>query len=144
VFVLVLILATAGAYTLLILPFGPSTRTLVTIAPGTSVNGIAWTLQKNGIIRNRFAFDLVARVERRTLKAGVYRFDHPAPLLGVYQRLRIGDVYTIALTIPEGYDMFDVASAMEKAGLGPRDVFLTAEEHDTGLIRDLDPKAPRF
>jgi UPF0755 protein len=142
VFVLVLILATAGAYTLLILPFGPSTPTLVTIAPGTSVNGIAWTLQKNGIVRNRFAFDLVARVERRTLKAGVYRFDHPAPLLNVYQRLRIGDVYTIALTIPEGYNMFDVAAAMEKAGLGSRQVFLTAEERDTGLILDLDPKAP--
>ncbi|HUV96012.1 MAG TPA: endolytic transglycosylase MltG, partial [Acidobacteriaceae bacterium] len=141
VFVLVLILATAGAYFLLILPFGPSTRTLVTIAPGTSVNGIAWALQKNGIIRNRFAFDLVARVERHTLKAGVYRFDHPAPLLDVYQRIRMGDVYTIALTIPEGFNMFDVAAAMEKAGLGSRDVFLTAEEHDTGLIRDLDPKA---
>ena len=38
--------------------------------------------------------------------------------------------------------MFDVAAAMEKAGLGSREVFLTAEEHDTGLIRDLDTKAP--
>jgi UPF0755 protein len=80
-------------------------------------------------------------VERRTLKAGVYRFDHPAPLLDVYQRIRIGDVYTIALTIPEGYNMFDVAAAMEKAGLGSREIFLTAEQQDTGLIRDLDPKA---
>lgn len=141
-FVLVLVLATAGAYFLLVLPFGPSTRTLVTIAPGTSVNGIGWVLEKNGIVRNRFAFDLVARVERRRLKAGVYRFDHPAPLLEVYRRLRIGDVYTVAVTIPEGYNMFDVATAMEKAGLGSRDAFLTVEEQDTGLIRDLDPKAP--
>lgn len=141
-FLLVLVLATAGAYYLLILPFGPTTARLVTIAPGTSVNGIAWTLQKNGIIRNRFAFDLVARVERRTLKAGVYRFDHPAAMLDVYQRLRSGDVYTIALTIPEGYNMFDVADAVAKAGLGSRDAFLTAEEQDTGLIRDMDAKAP--
>ena len=117
-FLLVLVLATAGAYYLLILPFGPTTARLVTIAPGTSVNGIAWTLQQNGIIRNRFAFDAVARVRRKTLKAGVYRFDHPAPLLDVYQRLRVGDVYTIALTIPEGYNMFDVADAVAKAGLG--------------------------
>lgn len=141
-FLLVLVLGTAGAYYLLILPFGPETARLVTIAPGTSVNGIAWTLQQNGIIRNRFAFDLVARVERGTLKAGVYRFDHPAPMLDVYQRLRSGDVYTIALTIPEGYNMFDVADAVGKAGLGSRDAFLTAEEQDTGLIRDLDAKAP--
>ncbi len=141
-FVLVLVLASAGAYFLLVLPYGPSTRTLVAIAPGTSVQGIGWTLQKNGIVRNRFAFDLLARVERRTLKAGVYRFDRPAPLLDVYQRLRIGDVYTIALTIPEGYNMFDVAAAMEKAGLGPRNAFMAAERQDTGLIRDLDPNAP--
>ncbi|MES2221203.1 MAG: endolytic transglycosylase MltG [Acidobacteriota bacterium] len=141
VFVLVLILATAGAYFLLILPFGPSTAILVTIAPGTSLNGIAWTLQKNGIIRNRFAFDLLARLERSTLKAGVYRFDHPAPLVDVYHRIRIGDVYTIALTIPEGFNIFDIAAAMEKVSLGSRQAFLTAEEQDTGLIRDLDPKA---
>ena len=142
VFVLVLVLATAGAYFLLILPFGPTTRTLVTIAPGTSVNGIGWTLEKNGIVRNRFAFDLVARVERRALQAGVYKFDHPAPLLEVYRRLRIGDVYTVTVTVPEGYNMFDVAAAMEKAGLGSQDAFLTAEKQDTGLIRDLDPNAP--
>jgi UPF0755 protein len=141
-FVLVLVLATAGAYFLLVLPYGPSTRTLVVVAPGTSVHGIGWTLQKNGIVRNRFAFDLLARLERHTLKAGVYRFDRPAPLLDVYQRLRIGDVYTIALTIPEGYNMFDVAAAMEKAGLGPRDAFMAAEQQDTGMIRDLDPNAP--
>lgn len=142
VFVLVLVLATAGAYFLLVVPFGPPTSTLVTIAPGSSVNGIGWTLEKNGIVRSRFAFDLVARVERRTLKAGVYQFDHPAPLLEIYRRLRIGDVYTVAVTIPEGYNMFDVASALAKAGLGSREAFLTAEEQDTGLIRDLDPKAP--
>jgi UPF0755 protein len=142
VFVLVLVLTAAGAYFLLVVPFGPSTSTLVTIAPGSSVSGIGWTLEKNGIVRNRFAFDLVARVERRTLKAGVYQFDHPAPLLEVYRRLRIGDVYTVAVTIPEGYNMFDVAATMAKAGLGSREAFLAAEEQDTGLIRDLDPKAP--
>lgn len=140
-FLLVLVLATAGAYFLLVLPFGPSAAQLVTIAPGTSINGIGWTLQQKGIIRDRFAFDLLARVKRGTLKAGVYRFDHPAPMLEVYRRLHSGDVYTIAFTIPEGYDIFDVAAAIEKAGLDSREAFLTAEEQDTGMIRDLDPKA---
>ncbi len=140
-FVLLLALAAAGAYYLLVLPFGPSQAQLVTIAPRSSVDQIARTLQGNGIIRNRYAFDLVARVQRGTLKAGVYRFDHPAPMLSVYQRLRSGDVYTIALTIPEGYNIFDIAAAVEKAKLGSRDAFLTAEQQDTDLIRDIDPKA---
>ncbi|MGC1782778.1 MAG: endolytic transglycosylase MltG [Acidobacteriaceae bacterium] len=140
-FVLLLALATAGAYYLLVLPFGPSRKQLVTIAPGTSVDGIARTLKQNGIVRSRFAFDAYARVRRGTLKAGVYRFDHPAPMIDVYQRLRNGDVYTIALTIPEGFNIFDVAAAVAKAGLAPKDVFLTAEQQDTAMIRDIDPNA---
>lgn len=102
---------------------------------------IARTLKQNGIVRSRYAFDMVARVQHGTLKAGVYRFDHPAPMLSVYQRLRIGDVYTIALTIPEGYNIFDIANAVEKASLGSRDAFLSAEQQDTALIRDIDPQA---
>ena len=141
-FVLLLALATGGAYYLLVRPFGPSGKQLVTIPPGTSVDGIARTLKQNGIIRSRFAFDAFARVRHGTLKAGVYRFDHPAPMIGVYQRLHNGDVYTIALTIPEGFNIFDVAAAVEKAGLAQKDVFLTAEQQDTAMIRDIDPNAP--
>ena len=141
-FVLLLVLSAVAAYMLLILPFGPSQAQLVTIPPGSSVNQIARTLQQNGIVRSRYAFDVVARVEHGTLKAGVYRFDHPAPLLSVYGRLRSGDVYTIALTIPEGFNIFDIAAVVEKAGLGHHDAFLAAEEQDTALIRDIDPNAP--
>lgn len=140
-FVLILVLATVAAYVLLVLPFGPSRPQLVTIPAGSSVSQIARTLERNGIIRNRYAFDVVARFERGTLKAGVYRFDHPSPMLSVYGRLRSGDVYTIALTIPEGYNIFDIAAAVEKSGLGSRDAFLTAEQQDIALIRDIDPKA---
>lgn len=140
-FVLLLAVVTAGAYALLVVPFGPSQARLVTIPAGSSVSEIAWTLERNGIVRSRYAFDVVARLQRGTLKAGVYRFDHPAPMLSIYQRLRSGDVYTIALTIPEGYNIFDIANAVEKAGLGQKDAFLAAERTDTALIRDFDPKA---
>jgi len=122
-------------------PYGPTTAQLVTIPPGSSVAQIGSALQQNGILRNRFAFDLWARVERGTLKAGVYRFDHAAPMTEVYDRLQSGDVYTLALTIPEGYNIFDIAAAVEKAGLGPRAGFLAAEMQDTALIQDLSPNA---
>ena len=139
--VLLLALGAAGVYLLVFAPFGPSTGKLVTVQPGYSVAQIATTLQQDGIIRNRFAFDVLARFERGTLKAGTYRFDHPVPMKTVYQRLHSGDVYTIALTIPEGYNIFDIATTVEKAGLGPQDAFLSAEQTDTALIRDLDPHA---
>jgi UPF0755 protein len=48
-------------------------------------------------------------------------------------------VYTIALTVPEGYNIFDIAAAVEKAGLGTSERFLAAERSDTALIADLSP-----
>jgi UPF0755 protein len=53
-----------------------------------------------------------------------------------------GDVYSLTLTIPEGYNIFDIAAAVESAGLGPRAAFLTAERSQTALIADLSPNAP--
>jgi len=45
------------------------------------------------------------------------------------------------LVIPEGFNMFDIAGAIEQAGLGKRDEFLKVARADTALIHDLDPQA---
>ncbi|HEX4021620.1 MAG TPA: endolytic transglycosylase MltG [Acidobacteriaceae bacterium] len=138
---LAVVLAGAGFYFLLRYPAGPGTTKIVTIAPGSSVGQIATELKADGVIRSRHAFALWARIEAGTLKAGTYRFDHPAPMTEVYERLQSGDVYTIALTIPEGYNIFDIAQAIERAGLGKNEDFLAAEQKNTDLIQDLDPNA---
>ena len=75
------------------------------------------------------------------LRAGEYRFDHRAPLSEVYNRLLRGDVYTRTLVIPPGYNIFDIADAVEKAGLGSRDAFLAAERSHTELIAAHSPGA---
>ena len=58
-------------------------------------------LEERGIIRSRYAFDVVRMVKHGTLKAGEYRFDHPASVFTVYDRLRRGDVYYRVVTVPE-------------------------------------------
>lgn len=122
-------------------PFGPSTETFVDIAPGSSTIEIARQLQSAGVVRNQFAFDLWRRVRKGKLKAGEYRFDHPAPLTEVYDRIARGDVYTVAVTVPEGASIFDVASRLEQAGIGTRTEFLEQQSRMTALIADLDPHA---
>jgi UPF0755 protein len=114
----------------------------VDIAPGTGTQAIAAQLQRAGVLRSRFAFLLLRAVKGGKLMAGEYRFNHPAPATEVYARILRGDVYTIPLTIPEGYNIFDIAQAVESAGLGSRDAFLAAEHSQTALIRDLSPNAP--
>ena len=59
----------------------------------------------------------------------------------MYNRIVRGDVYTRTVTIPEGYNLFDIAQAVEDAQLGSKDGFLAAASQDVALIADLDPGA---
>ena len=98
-------------------------------------------LAEHGIIRNRYAFDLWHVVRGGTLKAGEYQFDQPATLPSVYNRIVRGDVYTRTVTIPEGFNLFDIAQAVQDAQLGSKEGFLAAATKDVALIADLDPGA---
>jgi UPF0755 protein len=137
--VLLLLLAAGAAAYLVYTPYGPSSETFVDIPPGTGATSVATLLRKNGIIRSRYAFALLRLTRNGTFKAGEYRFDHPAPPGEIYSRLIQGDVYTQTLTIPEGYNIFDIAAAVEAAGFAKRDTFLAAERHHTELIAGLLP-----
>ena len=61
-------------------------------------------MEKAGIIRSRYGFDLLRLRKGGTMKAGEYRFDHPVKMAEVYDRLVQGDVFTQALVIPEGFN----------------------------------------
>ena len=127
-------------------PYGPTTETFVDILPGTGTLGIARQLQKTGIVRSAWAFDglviwkTLSGHGARSLKAGEYRFDHAARMEEVYDRIRRGDVYTVTLVIPEGFNIFDIASAVAAAGLDTRADFLNAEQKDTELIAEWVPQ----
>ena len=138
--ILFLVVLGAGAW-YLFAPAGPHLETFVEIAPGTSSRQMARVLEERGIIRSRYAFDIVRMLKHGRLKAGEYRFDHPASVFNVYDRLRRGDVYYRVVTVPEGYNLFDIANAVEAAQLATRDDFLKAAHQDTSLIADVDVKA---
>ena len=145
---LLALVAAALAAFVVYVPVGPAAdtpdniATYVDIAPGTGTQSIATQLEHAGVIRSRYAFDLLRALRGGKLIAGEYRFNHPAPATEVYDRIVRGDVYTVPLTIPEGYNIFDIAQAVESAGLCSRDAFLAAERSQTALIADLSPNAP--
>src|SRR5580658_8410491 len=111
------VLLAAGALAWLVMaPFGPPTETFVLLAPGSSTVQMGRQLEAAGIVRSQFAFDFVRWLKRGRLRAGEYRFDHPAPVTEVYARIARGDVYTLQLTIPEGANRFDIAARIVQAG----------------------------
>jgi UPF0755 protein len=111
-------------------------------ARGTSTQGMANALAKNGVIESPWLF-IAARGLRRgaVLQAGEYRFDKPASPLEVYGRIARGDIYYMEVLVPEGYNMFDIAETVGKLGTIQPAQFLAAAK-DPSLIRDLDPAAP--
>jgi UPF0755 protein len=140
IFLLFLVVLAWSAYVVLA-PTGPTRETFVEILPGTPTVQIAAQLKQQGLIRSRFAFEAEHLIKGGTLKAGEYRFDRPARMSEVYARLERGDVYTIALTIPEGSNLFDIADRINAANFGAKDNFLTAAHTNVNLIADLDPDA---
>ncbi len=123
-------------------PAEPAEPTYVLLRPGYSTRRIAAELKGAGIIRSEQAFILWHYVHRsRSLKAGEYLFEKPANIVDVQQRLVRGDVYFHTVVVPEGFTMFDIAHAVEAAGLGPANDFLNTARTDTELIRDIAPGA---
>ena len=142
--ILLVILAAAGWLAwALVLPVDPHGERFVLLRPGLSARHIAGELERQGIIRNARAFLLYhyAAAGGTTLKAGEYRFDSAANAMAVHARVARGDIFKHTVTIPEGFNIFDVAAAVEAAGLGARQDFLRVARNELTLISDLDPQA---
>src|ERR1700678_4179026 len=142
--IVVAALACAGWFAwALLIPVEPAAQTFVMLRPGYSTRRIASELKSAGVIRSEEAFILWHYLHRgRSLKAGEYRFDQSRNMIDVHNRLARGDVYFRTVVIPEGFTMFDIARAVEAAGLGPAEDFLKVAQSDTELVAGFAPGAP--
>lgn len=143
IIVLLAILAVGGwlAWALW-LPVTPGGQKFVLLHPGYSTRRIASELKSAGVIRSANAFLLWHYLHhQRSLKAGEYLFERSASALQIHDRLARGDIYIHTVVVPEGFNMFDIAQAVEEAGLGSRRDFLKVATSDTALIADFAPDA---
>lgn len=139
-FLVLLVVVLWGGY-ILMSPAGPTQTTFVEFKSGSSARRIASDLKHDGIIRSQLAFLLLHAYERKVLKAGEYMFDHPATPIEVYSRIARGDTFARTVSIPEGFNLFDIAVAVERAGIGSQQDFIQQARTQTALIHDLDPRA---
>ncbi|MFB3917916.1 MAG: endolytic transglycosylase MltG [Terriglobales bacterium] len=138
-FVLLVLAAAAWLAWALWLPVAPKQR-FVLLRPGWSTRHIAQELQSAGVVRNANAFLLYHYLKPRSLKAGEYEFSHADNALTVHDRIVRGDIYTHTVVIPEGFNVYEVAAAIEQAGLATRAEFLQVITSPS-LVADLDPQA---
>jgi UPF0755 protein len=126
----------------LLLPVQPSNPQFLLLRPGWSSRHIARELKSRGVIRSSAAFLLYHYVGHpASLKAGEYKFENAANALAIHSRLAQGDVYKHTVVVPEGFNLFDVAAAVEAAELGSSAEFLKAARSSLPMISDIDPQA---
>ena len=124
------------------LPTQPSGQKAVLLRPGWGARRIASELKTAGVIRSADAFLVWHYLHRgRSMKAGEYAFVSSANVPEVMERIARGDFLVRTVTVPEGYTMYDIADAVEEAGVGSSEDFLKEAHSETALIADFAPKA---
>ena len=126
-----------------------ATEKIITISPKSSTSFIVSKLHQEGVISNPTAVSLWLKTFGRgkVLKTGDYQFDSPITPLQVIDKLVRADVATRKVTIPEGYNQWEIADklaaplpGMKEPPPANRDELLPLFKN-TKLISDLDPKA---
>ena len=120
----------------------PPGRQVIEIKAGSSFTHIANQLAEADIISDATRFIWLARWRGATAQvhAGEYLFEGVAQPDEILARLVAGDIRKFQVTIPEGFNLSEIAARLAKTEVGSADDFL-ALCHDTEFIRELDIEA---
>src|SRR5687768_12554262 len=119
-----------------------SANELVVIESGMGKKAIINLLVRQGVISSRWpALAYVAiNPQAGRLQAGEYRFESPITPIAALDKIQRGLVATQQVTVPEGYDHFDVIELLVAANIDSREAIEQAVK-DSSLVADLDPQA---
>ncbi len=122
-----------------------SIDTIVQIRPGQNVSMTSAALLENGVIKNPFKFKLLARIKGldRKLKAGEYLLSGAMTPNIILDKLSNGRVLLHRLTIPEGYNLYQISSLIGKINLCNEEKFLHSAT-DPALTRKMGLDADTF
>lgn len=132
---IVLIAAPLLAYVtfewLLLPTSGVTRRELVVIKPGTGVAQIAHELHEEHLIRNELAFKGWVRLMGydKAIKAGAYAIAPDMGSKAIAEALAAGKGLTIKVTVPEGFNVRQIAIALDHSNKGSGARFLAFTRH---------------
>jgi len=114
-----------------------------TIAPGDCFRLVARRLADSAIIRSPFRFRVLARLndQDRQIKTGEYQLVSTQSPGEILATLIDGNVILYRLTVPEGYNLKQIAQSVAATGLIRADDFLSAAD-DPRLRRSLQINGP--
>lgn len=111
---------------------------IINIQKGASFRVIASDLETAGVVKDADSLILAARIlgAYTRVKAGEYEFTTDMTAMEVLEYLLKGKVKKYLVTIPEGYNIREIAAVLKDAGLVEEAVFF-ARATDAGLAASL-------
>ncbi len=110
---------------------------LFKVKSGMGLGQVAHSLGDHGIIRSSSLFQLQVRLRggANQIHVGIYEFRPSMPPRRIYLDLIEGRGAERALIIPEGFNIQEIATAIEKSGLGKRREILSSAYDPTFISK---------
>jgi UPF0755 protein len=122
-----------------------SDEIIIHVKPGRPFNATTKLLHEAGVIQSPFRFNLIARIKGydKRLQAGEYLLSGSMSPLMILGKLVRGEVQLYKLTIPEGYNMFQISELVAEAGFAEKADFLKSAT-DASFVREKGIQAETF
>jgi len=120
-------------------PMSNDTRQQVfEIKPGMSLKKVSSELSRQGLIRNKSAFQTIALIQKKQKLIMVGEFNVSPSMLPteILQQITSGKTVLHPITVPEGYRIIEIANMLEIKGLASKEKFLQ-ETKNSALLKDI-------
>lgn len=115
---------------------------IIKIDRGTTLRETAEMLKSRNLITSENFFIVLARISGNTsVKTGKYRIYSGMSSLDILQRITRGHVMVQRVTIPEGFNLYQIADRLESEGITSEDSFLYYAL-DENYLRSIGIHAP--
>lgn len=132
-------------------PAGAPAAVEIEIPIGSTATEIGKILADKGIIRSELAFKIATRLGGYAddYKAGLYNLSFGSDLKDIMEELTKGSIYkeTVKFTVPEGYELRQIAELLHEQGIADREGFLREAEEGSfsySFIEDIPLRTNRL
>ena len=113
-------------------------QVVIEVKKGGGLNNISSLLHQKGLIKDPQTFKLLALIKGVVfnLKAGEYRLSPAMTQVEILNKITRGLVIQHSITIPEGYNIYEIADLLQKNNITKKDTFI-ASVFDPKIINEL-------
>ena len=99
---------------------------LIDVRRGETSRSVGLRLERAGLIKSAYVWDIICRLNSEYVKTGTYRLELPASPLTIHRLLISGREVLLRVTIPEGVTLTKASVILEEAGICSAGGFLNA------------------